>query len=73
MDAPPEPAEVDWSEYEAALVNRVCVLRSVEWWKANDAAFGLVGWPSLASFKPGDGFSRHGLTLWPLKRQWGVA
>lgn len=61
-------------EQGAALVNRVNVLRGVEWWKANDAAFGVIGFDETGSLTvPRDTFARHGRTLVPLKQRWGVA
>ena len=55
-----------------ALVNRVNVLRGVEWWKANDAAFGA---PATAAGLelPASSFARHSATLTPLKSAFGVA
>jgi hypothetical protein len=56
------------------LANRVNVLRGVEWWKANDAAFGVIGFDQTGALQaPRDGFARHGRALVPLKQQWGVA
>ena len=56
------------------LANRVNVLRGVEWWKANDAAFGVIGFDQTGALQaPRDGFNRHAYTLTPLKRQWGIA
>jgi hypothetical protein len=55
-----------------ALLNRVNVLRGVEWWKANDAAFGApAGAGSLET--PASSFARHSITLTPLKTTFGVA
>jgi hypothetical protein len=57
-----------------ALANRVNVLRGVEWWKSNDAAFGVIGFDQTGALQaPRDTFARHGRTLVPLKKQWGVA
>jgi len=57
-----------------ALANRVNVLRGVEWYKANDAAFGVIGFDQTGALEaPRDGFLRHAYTLTPLKRQWGLA
>ena len=59
---------------ESALANRVNVLRAVEWWKANDAAFGVIGNAETGALQaPRDSFARHGRELVPLKQQWGVA
>ena len=73
VDWPEDPDPDSWTEAQLALANRVTVLRAVEWWKANDAAFGLVGSAELGALRaPRDGFDRHRLTLWGLKQQWGV-
>jgi hypothetical protein len=57
-----------------ALANRVNVLRAVEWWKANDAAFGVIGFDQTGPLQaPRDGFNRHRYTLTPLKDGWGIA
>jgi hypothetical protein len=56
------------------LINRVNVLRGVEWFKANDAAFGVLGYDQTGAIRtPRNGFARHALTLIPLKQQFGVA
>jgi len=56
------------------LANRVNVLRGVEWYKANDAAFGVIGVAETGALAaPRDAFRRHAYTLTPLKRQWAVA
>ena len=56
------------------LVNRVNVLRGVEWFKANDAAFGVLGFDQTGAVRtPRNSFARHALTLLPLKGQFGVA
>lgn len=57
-----------------ALANRVNVTRGVEWYKANDAAFGVIGFAESGALQaPRDGFNRHAYTLTPLKQQWGIA
>jgi hypothetical protein len=59
---------------ELALANRVNILRGVEWWKSNDAAFGVIGFDESGALRaPRDGFSRHAYALSPVKKQWGVA
>jgi hypothetical protein len=59
---------------EDPLANRVNVLRGVEWAKANDAAFGVIGFDQTGALQaPRDGFNRHAYTLTPLKRHWGLA
>lgn len=56
------------------LANRVNVLRGVQWWKANDVAFGVGGVPESGNlYAPKDGFAAHGRTLIPLKQKFGVA
>jgi hypothetical protein len=57
-----------------ALANRVNIVRGVEWWKANDAAFGVIGFDQVGSLQaPRDSFKRHQKDLTPLKVQFGVA
>ena len=57
-----------------ALANRVNMLRAVEWWKANDAAFGVIGFDQTGALQaPRDGFRRHAAALLPLKQEYGVA
>ena len=57
-----------------ALANRVNVLRAVEWFKANDAAFGVIGYAETGALQaPRDGFARHVYALTPLRQKWGVA
>lgn len=55
------------------LMNRVNILRGVEWWKSNDAAFGVLGYDQTGAIRtPRNGFARHAMTLLPLKQQFGV-
>ena len=57
-----------------ALANRVNLVRGVEWYKANDAAFGVIGFDETGALRlPKSTFARHAVTLTPLKQQWGVA
>jgi hypothetical protein len=57
-----------------ALCGRVNLLRAVEWWKANDAAFGLIGMGDTGALRvPRDAFARHASMLLPHKRRFGVA
>jgi hypothetical protein len=71
--------EVDWLDPAAdhgedALLNRVNLLRAVEWWKSNDAAFGVIGFDQAGALQaPRDGFNRHAYALTPRKEQWGIA
>jgi hypothetical protein len=55
------------------LANRVNVLRGVEWWKANDAAFGSPAGAGGSLAEPAGSFARHSATLLPLKSTFGVA
>src|SRR5262245_24528975 len=56
-----------------ALVVTVNVARGVEWWKANDAAFGGVGFADTGVLRvPADSFERHALALIPLTEQFGI-
>jgi len=74
--------EVDWTQPprtvddagDLALLNRVNLARGVEWWKANDAAFGVIGFDQTGALRaPTDGFKRHAGSLLPLKEQWPIA
>jgi hypothetical protein len=57
-----------------ALANRVNIVRGVEWYKANDAAFGVIGFDQTGALQaPRDGFNRHAYELLPLKQGWGLA
>lgn len=59
---------------EQPLYDSTVLQRSVEWWKANDAAFGIVGYAETGGLRaPKDGFDRHAVVLAPLKQQWGLA
>ena len=74
IDAPLEAAPLDFDPQQAALANRVNVVRGVEWFKAQDAAFGAIGYEQIGVLQmPRDGFARHAVELTPLKRQWGIA
>jgi len=65
-DDPIDPAD--------PLANRVNIVRAVEWWKSNAAAFGIIGFDQSGTLQaPRDGFNRHAFALTPLKRQWGIA
>lgn len=56
------------------LAGRVNLVRAVEWWKATDAAFGVIGFDQTGALQaPRDGFARHAAALTPLKQRWGVA
>jgi hypothetical protein len=52
----------------------VNVARGLEWYKANDSAFGAVGFADVGVLAaPSDPFARHARTLIPLKSQFGIA
>lgn len=56
------------------LANRVNILRGVEWFKANDAAFGVLGVSDTGTLTaPRNTMRRHAIALLPLKQQYGVA
>ena len=56
------------------LAGRVNLVRAVEWWKSNDAAFGVIGFDQTGTLTaPRDGFNRHAYALTPLKVSWGLA
>lgn len=56
------------------LANRVNILRGVEWHKANDAAFGVLGVSDTGTLQaPRNTMRRHAIALLPLKEQFGVA
>jgi hypothetical protein len=58
---------------EDPLVNRINILRGVEWFKANDAAFGVLGVSDTGTLQaPRNTMRRHAIALLPLKQQWGV-
>jgi hypothetical protein len=56
-----------------ALLNRVNILRGVEWWKANDAAFGAPAGGGAPLLVPPSSFAKLSATLTPLKATFGVA
>jgi hypothetical protein len=57
-----------------ALIHEVCVARGVEWWKANDSAFGVIGFDNTGVLNtPRDGFARHSADLIPYHQQYGIA
>jgi hypothetical protein len=56
-----------------ALVNRVNILRGVEWFKANDAAFGVLGVSDTGTMQaPRNTMRRHAIALLPHKHRFGV-
>lgn len=55
------------------LANQVNLLRGVEWWKSNDAAWNVLGDTSGAGLRlPKNTFARHAVTLISLKQRWGI-
>lgn len=57
-----------------ALVVRTNVNRAVEWYKAADAAYGVIGYEQVGVlYAPKDGFARHAVNLGAVKEQWGIA
>ena len=55
------------------LVNRVNLLRGVEWFKANDAAFGVIGVSDTGTLTaPRNTFNRHAIALLPRKQLFGI-
>ncbi|HKE76621.1 MAG TPA: hypothetical protein VKB57_23590 [Acidimicrobiales bacterium] len=67
FDGDPIPAD-------NALANRVNIARGVEWFKAQDASFGVIGSDQTGTLTaPRDQFNRYAYTLTPLKQQWGIA
>ena len=57
-----------------ALTNRVNLLRGVEWFKAQDAAFGVIGMAETGALRaPNNTFARSYVALMPHKQLFGVA
>lgn len=55
-------------------VHTTCIARAVEWWKANDAAFGVIGYAETGALRaPSDSFNRHRTVIAPYKLAWGLA
>lgn len=60
-------------EVSNPLANRVNILRGVEWFKANDAAFGVLGVSDTGTLTaPRNTMRRHAIALLPLKQQYGI-
>lgn len=56
------------------VISRTNVNRAVEWFKAADAAYGIVGFEQVGLLHaPKDGFARHAVNITRYKQQWGVA
>src|SRR5262245_46739777 len=57
-----------------ALIVETCIARATEWWKASDAAFGVIGFADTGALAaPRDSFARHAATLIPYTEQFGIA
>lgn len=68
-DTPPPLVDGD-----LALAHMVCIARGVEWFKANDSVYGMVGFADTGVLTaPRDTFARHATTLTPITQQFGIA
>lgn len=57
-----------------ALAHMVNLARAMEWYKANDAIFGAVGFDQIGVLRaPDEPFGRHAATLIPLVQTFGLA
>lgn len=64
----------DLPEPAPAVITSTCVARGVEWYKANDAAFGVVGYTETGALRaPRDSFERHAIAIGAWKQQFGLA
>jgi hypothetical protein len=71
VDSPDPP---DYSEPWNPLWTAVNIPRAVEWFKASDAAFGVIGYDQTGAIRtPRNGFQRYALALIVSKQQFGVA
>jgi hypothetical protein len=56
------------------LAHMVNIARGIEWFKANDAAFGALGFANIGVLAvPAEGFARHAAALTPLVQSFGLA
>jgi len=56
-----------------AAIVQTNIDRGVEWWKAADAAYGIIGVEDTGAIRaPLDGFARHAQSLTPFKQRWGI-
>jgi hypothetical protein len=56
------------------LLRQVNIARGLEWYKASDAAFGVLGFADVGALKvTPDGFARHAAALTPLVESFGLA
>ena len=70
LDRPDDPL----SDPPPALATMGNIARGIEWFKANDAAFGAVGFADVGVLAaPADPFARHAAALIPLKVRFGIA
>jgi hypothetical protein len=58
-----------------AIIVSVAIVRAVEWYKANDAAYGVIGYTEAGALKaPKDTFARHAAVIDPYwKMSFGLA
>lgn len=57
-----------------ALLRQVNIARGIEWFKANDAAFGVLGFDNVGALRvTPDGFARHARALTPHIETFGLA
>ena len=80
LDAAAEEIDQDLDRVEPlpdpppAAVVATNIDRAVEWYKAADAAYGIVGVEDTGAIRaPKDGFARHAQNLTPFKQRWGIA
>ena len=68
------PEESPLPEPTPPGIVRCNVNRAVEWYKAADAAYGMVGFDQVGVRQaPTDGFTRHGYSITRWKLRWAVA
>jgi hypothetical protein len=64
----------DYTQPWNPLWTAVNIPRAVEWFKASDAAFGVLGYDGTGAIHtPRNGFARYALALIPDKQRFGVA
>jgi len=69
--APSDPIPVDPPD---ALAHGVNLARAVEWYKSNEAVFGVLGYEGIGLANvPRDGFARYAAALIPLTQSFGLA
>jgi len=62
------------SDPPPAAIVQTNIDRAVEWWKAADAAYGIVGVEDTGAIRaPKDGFARHAQNISAYKQRWGIA